>query len=468
MKKLGIRKVGVLALAVAIANVGMTACNKQDGTEALNQRAVGGIGFKLSLPAGISVQEVEYTISGPGAFSKDGKIPLGGTGNTFSAKIDGLPAGKGYTIKLSADEGGGSECVGSASFDVVANQTTSVSVKLLCPGKKSGGGTGDGMNGSVVINGVINFCPVVESATATPAGTGTYNLIGLGTDRDSSPAPLSYKWTADGGATLSGTNAANVTLTCPSTGGKVSVIFEVMDGTTAEGGCTDKLLLADVNCTPCTDNCGGTSGTGATGGAGTDAVGGAGTDAVGGAGTGTTGGAGTDAVGGAGTGTTGGAGTGTTGGAGTGTTGGAGTGIGGSTGGEAACTACEMKTHESEGVQNTNCLDSTASCDGLAAPKNTLCRAVLKCMHEKKCAGTAATDCLCGTGRDPNDCFTGTVAAATGPCKAEVIAAAETMESSATVMTDLQNRFFDTTYGIGAAAAVIETCDQFFCKAECL
>jgi len=80
----------------------------------------------------------------------------------------------------------------------------------------------------------------------------------------------------------------------------------------------------------------------------------------------------------------------------------------------------------------------------------------------------ATTDCLCGAGVDANTCFTGTYAAATGVCKPEVVAAAGADPTAASVMADLQARFFDTSFPIGASVSVIETCDQFFCADQCL
>ena len=39
------------------------------------------------------------------------------------------------------ESGGHTKCMGMATFDVVANATTSVTIRLQCPGKKSCGGT---------------------------------------------------------------------------------------------------------------------------------------------------------------------------------------------------------------------------------------------------------------------------------------------------------------------------------------
>jgi hypothetical protein len=97
-----------------------------------------------------------------------------------------------------------------------------------------------------------------------------------------------------------------------------------------------------------------------------------------------------------------------------------------------------------------------------STPKAQLFVQALDCFHAQHCARTADTDCYCGTGVDPNACFSGSVSP-TGPCKTEVEAAAES-----SVLGDINNRYFDPSYALGAATSVIETCDQFDCVEECL
>ena len=84
-------------------------------------------------------------------------------------------------------------------------------------------------------------------------------------------------------------------------------------------------------------------------------------------------------------------------------------------------------------------------------------------MEEEHCAQTAATDCLCGPGADPNVCFSGAFDAMTGPCRELIAAGAESTNT-----TDLAVRFSQQEFAIGAAVAVIEICDQLVCSAECL
>ena len=154
-----------------------------------------------------------------------------------------------------------------------------------------------------------------------------------------------------------------------------------------------------------------------------------------------------------------------------GTAGGGAAGSGGGNGSGDACKQCESVPHDG----NTNCPDSIKQCSNLTgtssptspkpgAPRSELCNGALACIHATGCGRTAVTDCLCGSGIDPNDCFTKMkFADLTGVCKNELAQAAESTD-----MFVLQTRVFDPTYASGAATMVVETCDQFFCSSECL
>jgi hypothetical protein len=135
------------------------------------------------------------------------------------------------------------------------------------------------------------------------------------------------------------------------------------------------------------------------------------------------------------------------------------------------CAQCEGMAH----AGSTNCPDSLARCDALrgntaaaspmpGVPKAQLCRKILDCVHTTHCAKEFnATDCLCGKNADPNVCFAASLAAATGTCKDLMAAGGESAS-----MADLATRFSDPTFAVGAADAVIETCDYLACARECL
>ena len=153
---------------------------------------VGSLGFNLEVASGVTLNTVSYTIQ-KGDFEKSGTIDVGDA-PTISGTIGGIPAGEGYTITLVAtsieDE---TAFTGSASFDVIAGETTSVTIHL------KGAGASD--NGSVAVNATLNVGPVIDELTATPVTVfvgGTVTLSGVGTDPDEGPSPVSlYDLLAD-------------------------------------------------------------------------------------------------------------------------------------------------------------------------------------------------------------------------------------------------------------------------------
>jgi len=214
---------------------------------------LGSVGLSLQA-SGVSLNSVSYTIVGSG-FSKSGTLDVSNS-TLISAVIGGIPAGNGYSITLNASDAGssGTTCTGSASFSVTAGATTSTQVRLQCktPGK----------TGSVMVNGVLNICPVIDSLSVAPAETTVGHAVSLtatGNDADKLPSALSYSWSSSSG-TLSGANSATAALTCSAVG-KVTVTLTVSDG-----DCSDSLTQT-VTCSPASTGSGGSGGTAGSGGA---------------------------------------------------------------------------------------------------------------------------------------------------------------------------------------------------------
>lgn len=153
----------------------------------------GSLGFNLEAAPGITLNSVTYTITGNG-FTKTGTIDVSGA-PTISATIGGIPAGSGYTITLTATSTDGqSSFTGSATFNVVAGKTTSVTIRLK--------GTDKTGNGSVTVNGTLNVAPVIDELTVTPLKVyvgSTVTLKGVASDADNAPSPLTYYWSSSGG-----------------------------------------------------------------------------------------------------------------------------------------------------------------------------------------------------------------------------------------------------------------------------
>lgn len=182
----------------------------------------GSLGLNLEAAPGVTLNAVSYTITGNG-FSKSGTIDTSGA-PTVSGTIGGIPAGKGYTISLSATSvQSGTSFSGSATFTVTGGGTTAVTIHLT--------GSGSTGNGSVSVNGTLNVGPVVDELSATPVQVyvgSTVTLTGVAKDADSGPSPLTYYWSTTGGL-IDNPIATNTTLTS-STPGTFAVKLTVSDG----------------------------------------------------------------------------------------------------------------------------------------------------------------------------------------------------------------------------------------------
>jgi 5'-nucleotidase len=246
------RFISSLACPAVLAMSALFAATGCGGTEphSVDQasQGAGKISLGLVLASGGTLTSVTYTITGPAGYSKTGPIDVSQS-NQIGATIGGIPAGNGYTVVLTATTTDSStSCNGSAPFNVTAGQTTPVSVSVACKQKAT--------TGSVLVNGTINSCPVIDGISANPSEVfvgGNVKLTATAHDSDAGPTPLGYHWTATSGS-FSDASSPTPTFTC-SAAGKATVSVAVTDGDTAPG-CADS-LSADITCTAptCADGC---------------------------------------------------------------------------------------------------------------------------------------------------------------------------------------------------------------------
>lgn len=228
-----------LGLAFLLAATGTTLAGCADHTSSLGDPAeTGSVGLSL-FADGVSLTSINYTITGPNAFSKAGTINVAAS-PILSAVIGGLPVGTGFSIALTATATDGvTTCAGSGAFDVVAGSVGMVTVTLDChqPAR----------TGSVVVNGVVNICPVGDGISADPADVAVGFPVALAAgahDADGGPFALSYTWTASSGS-LSSTTTATPTFVC-STPGPVTITATVSDGD-LNPGCAATMSVI-INC----------------------------------------------------------------------------------------------------------------------------------------------------------------------------------------------------------------------------
>lgn len=160
------RDIGILgSIAILFA-----ACSGSVGDGGSRATETGGIGFRLQLPNGVNVDSVDYTISGPASYEKNGSLTIG-TDMTFAGKIDGIPVGDGYIITLSTHGPfPDAECQGSANFGVHANLVTAVGIRLQCPGQKSDAGVAGSASTLVAAGSGSSSAAPMHSAMAKAMG----------------------------------------------------------------------------------------------------------------------------------------------------------------------------------------------------------------------------------------------------------------------------------------------------------
>ncbi|MDD9971690.1 MAG: hypothetical protein OXR73_35935, partial [Myxococcales bacterium] len=93
---------------------------------------VGAVHFNVELADGSELIELAFRIDGNGIPPIEGVIPAAEAGATLSAAVGELPPGTGYTLSLTGTSSSGQACSGHATFDILANETTTLTVALRC------------------------------------------------------------------------------------------------------------------------------------------------------------------------------------------------------------------------------------------------------------------------------------------------------------------------------------------------
>jgi hypothetical protein len=183
---------------------------------------VGQVVLALNIPDGATISSVAWTVK-----SSSNQVLASGTTNTSRSGATasfavGLAAGTGDVVTMTATTSAGDTCSGSsAPFNVVANQSSPVSVNLNCGSVATDGGLG-----SVVVTGTVvpgDNCPLLASWTISPetaaANGGQVDINATATDADSGDT-LTYLWSTAAG-TFANSSATTTTYTCGAAGSQV-------------------------------------------------------------------------------------------------------------------------------------------------------------------------------------------------------------------------------------------------------
>src|SRR6478752_877484 len=112
----------VWSMASACVSV---SCSADDAKRAATgaSESVGTVGLALTPVAGVTLGSFNYTIVGPGAFTRSGTVDISHS-STLSTVVGGLPIGSGYTVTISAaSPDATTTCSGSAAFSISAGNT---------------------------------------------------------------------------------------------------------------------------------------------------------------------------------------------------------------------------------------------------------------------------------------------------------------------------------------------------------
>ncbi len=241
----GTRGQGGLGRALAfLAAVCGVSCQGQSGGSSADE---GQLVLALTIPGGATISSVAWTVK-----SSSNQLLASGTTNTSRSGATasfavGLAAGTGDVVTMTATTSAGETCTGSsAPFNVVANQTSPVSIRLNCQAAIPDGGLG-----SVVVMGTVapgDSCPALASWTISPeaaaANGGQVDVTATATDADSGDT-LTYQWSAAEGS-FANAAATATTYSCGVAGSQVLHLV-VSDGH-APIPCSIDVAFPPVSC----------------------------------------------------------------------------------------------------------------------------------------------------------------------------------------------------------------------------
>lgn len=214
-----------ILLAAVTLSVGAVAvnCSHRDTSDSPGS-AVGSVGLAITLPSGATVSTVHYSIkNGSNVEVSSGNINTSDPGATVSLVVGGIAAGPGYTIALSATASDGAACAGtSAPFTVVANQSVSVTILLLC--------RATGTTGTINGTGIVDNCPVITSYVVSPLAVsagGAIDVAAAATDSDPSDT-VTFRWTASAGS-FDAAGTASTKYHCPAASSQQTLTITASD-----------------------------------------------------------------------------------------------------------------------------------------------------------------------------------------------------------------------------------------------
>ena len=207
---------------------------------------LGEIHVALSLPDGTAIDSVSWTVlSSTSTEIASGTLNTSGSGTP--SFISSLPAGVGDIVNMMATTTGGVSCIGTSSpFNIVAGQSTKVTLNLMCGNTVADGGS----LGSVVVSGTLvpgDHCPTLADWFISPqqtTGTDPIDVTVTGSDADVGDT-LTYAWTATAGSFTTSATATTKYI-CAATG--LQELTVAISDNHSPTPCTTRVTFPSVDC----------------------------------------------------------------------------------------------------------------------------------------------------------------------------------------------------------------------------
>jgi len=228
------------------------------GQNASSPTSTGSVGLALSLPSGITIDQVSYVITGPTPESNT--VDVSATSSAASFVVGGLTVGSGYSITLSASDTAGDPCASTpAPFSIGLEQTTQLTLNLVCTVGDGGYVFPDSGAGSVQVGASVTtfanpttVCPVVASLSITTAEAVVGTPIDVSVSTNPSGAAVTYSVAnANDGGEASATVTPTVTgatVTCAAPGQVLLTATTTAPLANDAGSCPPQSASAVITC----------------------------------------------------------------------------------------------------------------------------------------------------------------------------------------------------------------------------
>lgn len=253
----GLGAVGALAPMGCSLGSSSDLANGGSGTAA-GTGATGSVEVALSTPAGVTIDQVQYQVTGPTTLS--GSVDVSQAQGSIEFVVGPLSAGPGYTIALNAIDTADDSCTSVATpFAIMTGATSQLAVGLVCTVGDGAVTFADAGTGSLeveasvtVVDDPSTVCPVIGGIGISPAAeeVGATSAISAVTAPEGAAVQYTVTPAVDGGAgggTVSTTSAGTV-FTCTSPGQVLLTASTTAPLANDAGNCPWQSMSAVITC----------------------------------------------------------------------------------------------------------------------------------------------------------------------------------------------------------------------------